>query len=351
MHARNLNRFALLITLFVAVASNATLYAQSIRLVERWTYRGDAVESDIIGSPGNIVFDRNGGVLFLDRQAGVIRRFDREGNRLPNIGRIGAGPGEFGRGSHQLAFNPSLDTLFTLDYPNGRIVWYTGAGYDRHGSIPISGNHLRPQISHRIQVLRESFLITGAAVDNQIVHRYSRSGVLLDSAIELIDYKSGIGGNYPSPGLKLQFNRGQVVPFPGGYWFVLNTPYTLVRMVNGRENLRMTDSFIEPPWERYVRTTQDRYEVDHYPGTWLAGPVGADRFMVMVARPRQPSILDVRSLADGRLLSRTVISYEGYQIEGFDCAVLTNCFIGIYNHKDGIFKTLQITQLSSTVDG
>jgi hypothetical protein len=71
----------------------------------------------------------------------------------------------------------------------------------------------------------------------------------------------------------------------------------------------------------------------------------ADRFMVMVARPRQPNILDIRSMADGRLLSRTVITNEGYQIKGFDCAVITNCFIGIYNHKDGILKTLQITQL------
>lgn len=319
-----------------------TIQAQSIRLKELWTIDGQTSETDALGTPGNIVFDRKGGVYFLDRQVGVIRHLDSEGNRRPDIGRSGSGPGEFGRGSHRMTFNPTRDTLFVLDYPNSRIIWFTGDHFLQNGSIPVGGNRITPGISHGLVVRRNDFVLTGAAADNHIVHRFSREGAWSGSEIALIDYENGIDGNHPSPSLKTQFNRGQLVPIPRGYWFVLNTPYTMVRVMDGIETHRLTDPFIEAPWERYVRTTPNRYEVDNYPGTWLAERVGSDRFLVVVGRPREPNIIDIRSIHDGQLLSRTVIPLDGFQILGAACEVTSTCRIGLFNHRTATMKIVSL---------
>lgn len=104
-----------------------------------------------IGAPGQSVeFERvssvlrgpGGEILVADAKAKRILEFDSSGTWRREIGRQGAGPGEFGIPS-SIGFLG--DTLAVLDNGNGRIGFFTAAG-DWAGSVPasrISGPEVR----------------------------------------------------------------------------------------------------------------------------------------------------------------------------------------------------------------
>ncbi len=75
-------------------------------------------ESALIGEIADLVIGPDGTLYAVDRQANQIHVVDASGQRLPSIGRPGAGPGEF---AQPTTVEVVGDTLFVVDWANARL--------------------------------------------------------------------------------------------------------------------------------------------------------------------------------------------------------------------------------------
>lgn len=82
--------------------------------------------------------DREGGIYVFDRQARSIRRYDRDGAYVGEVGREGQGPGEFQSLSLGMAVD-SVGVLYFSDWGNGRVNRYDAAG-QALDSWPVAGS-------------------------------------------------------------------------------------------------------------------------------------------------------------------------------------------------------------------
>src|SRR5688572_22474434 len=86
----------------------------------------DGAEEYLLGDVADIVVARDGSIYVLDRQVPVVRHYDASGRFVRNIGRSGAGPGEF-RSVSGLALTKD-DRLLLWDTGNWRINVYSANG-------------------------------------------------------------------------------------------------------------------------------------------------------------------------------------------------------------------------------
>lgn len=120
---------------------------------------GDGPE--VFGSVAGMVVDDYGRVHVLDRQAGEIRVFDRDGAHVRTVGRSGGGPGELG------------DPIGITRSPDGRI-WIVDPTNNRYSVFDTAGNYLT---SHRRNVGGYALPWTGGFDDGgKLIERSIYSG-------------------------------------------------------------------------------------------------------------------------------------------------------------------------------
>src|SRR5512138_254352 len=80
----------------VVRASQRPLHPGVATLVEELSIGvADGAEEYMLGEIADIALGRDGSIYALDRQVPAVRHYDAQGKFIRNIGRKGAGPGEF----------------------------------------------------------------------------------------------------------------------------------------------------------------------------------------------------------------------------------------------------------------
>jgi hypothetical protein len=194
--------------LFVALAP--TFYAIASAQVAHPISGGETPESEIT-TVSNARLGPDGHVYVADRNHVDIRVFDVAGKHMLNIGRLGAGPGEF-RSIRE--FGWLADTLWVLDVSLQRVSLFRKDGsFIRSDPIlqgDVNASNIPGALVQDGGVLAEFTMRDPAAMQVLPLIRMSRVGTIRDTLFELS------GGRERQPPLKGAGKRRMVLtqPFP-----------------------------------------------------------------------------------------------------------------------------------------